>query len=31
MGVLGAAAQFRLAHWGLAKPRFLSDEGRKLV
>lgn len=31
LGVLGAAAQFRLAHWGLANPRFLSDEGRKLV
>ena len=31
MGVLGAAAQFRLARWSLAKPRFLSAEGRKLI
>jgi hypothetical protein len=31
LGVLGAAVQFRLAHLGLAKPRFLSDEGRKLI
>jgi glycosyltransferase involved in cell wall biosynthesis len=31
LGVLGAAAQFRLARLGLAKPRFLSDDGRKLI
>jgi len=30
MGVLGAAAQFRLARLGLAKPTFLSPEGRRL-
>jgi glycosyltransferase involved in cell wall biosynthesis len=30
MGVLGAAAQFRLAHFGLAKPPFLSAEGKRL-
>jgi glycosyltransferase involved in cell wall biosynthesis len=31
VGVLGAAAQFRLARMGLAAPRFLSSDGRKLV
>jgi glycosyltransferase involved in cell wall biosynthesis len=30
-GVLGAAVQFRLTRWGLAEPRFLSAEGRKLI
>ena len=29
-GVLGAAAQYRLARWGLAKPAFLSPTGRRL-
>jgi len=29
-GVLGTALQFRLARWGLAHPRRLSKEGRRL-
>ena len=31
LGVLGAAAQFRLAHLGLAKPSFLSADGKRLT
>ncbi|HEX3854321.1 MAG TPA: glycosyltransferase family 2 protein [Polyangiaceae bacterium] len=31
IGVLRAAASFRLARWGLAKPAFLSPEGRRLL
>src|SRR4051812_48605598 len=30
LGVLGAAARFRLAHMGLETPRFLSADGRRL-
>jgi glycosyltransferase involved in cell wall biosynthesis len=30
LGVLGAAAQFRLARLGLAKPGFLSADGKRL-
>jgi len=30
-GVLRAAASFRLARWGLAKPTFLQASGRKLL
>lgn len=29
-GVLGTAMKMRMAKWGLAKPRFLSPDGRKL-
>ena len=31
LGVLGAAAQFRLARMGLETPRFLSADGQKLA
>jgi glycosyltransferase involved in cell wall biosynthesis len=31
VGVLGAAVQYRLQRVGLAKPKFLSAEGRKLL
>ena len=31
LGVLGAAAQFRMNRLGLGKPRFLADDGRKLT
>jgi glycosyltransferase involved in cell wall biosynthesis len=31
LGVLGAAVQFRLTRLGLAQPRFLAAEGRKLI
>ena len=30
LGVLGAAAQFRLARLGLVKPRFLAADGKRL-
>jgi hypothetical protein len=30
LGVLGAAARFRLSHMGLETPRFLSADGRRL-
>jgi len=30
-GVLAAAAQYRLARWGLARPRFLDAQGRRLA
>ena len=30
-GVLGAAAQFRLARLGLVHPRFLAADGRRLT
>jgi glycosyltransferase involved in cell wall biosynthesis len=29
-GVLGTAAQYRLKRWGLADPRFLRSDGRRL-
>lgn len=29
-GVLGTAIEFRLARWGLSRPRRLSDSGRRL-
>ncbi len=31
IGVLRAAASFRLARWGLAKPAFLNPDGRRLL
>jgi glycosyltransferase involved in cell wall biosynthesis len=31
LGVLGAAAQFRLARLGLAKPKFLAADGKRLT
>jgi glycosyltransferase involved in cell wall biosynthesis len=31
LGVLGAAVQFRMKRLGFGKPRFLADDGRKLI